>query len=66
MDVQMPIMDGLEATRRIKLNQPQVKVIILTIYRTSQTAASSVGADGFLLKGGGVEELQSAILRAVA
>ena len=66
MDVQMPLMDGLEATRQIKRSQPHIKVIILTIYRTSQVAATAAGVDGFLLKGGGVEELQSAILRVVA
>lgn len=66
MDVQMPFMDGIEATRQIKLKQPQVKIIVLTIYRTSQIAAYAAGADGFLLKGGGIEELQSAILNVVA
>jgi len=66
MDVQMPLMDGLEATRQIKQSQPQVKVIVLTIYRTSHHAATTIGVDDFLLKGGGVEELRSAILRAVS
>ena len=66
MDVQMPLMDGIEATRQIKLSHPKIKVIILTIYRTSHIAAIEAGADDFLLKGGGVEELQSAILRVAA
>jgi CheY-like chemotaxis protein len=32
MDVPMPVMDGIEATRVIKENWPQVKVVMLTIY----------------------------------
>lgn len=63
MDVQMPFMDGLEATQKIKFKQPQVKVIVLTIHRTSHSAAMAVGADDFLLKGGGIEQLKSAIFR---
>lgn len=61
MDLQMPICDGLEATRRIKSKTPQVKIIILTIHETSQREALSAGADGFLLKGCPSEELLAAI-----
>ena len=52
MDVRMPIMDGLEATRQIKERWPQVKVVILTMYRSHEEEALAAGADRFLLKGG--------------
>ena len=65
MDVRMPIMDGLEATRRIKSQWPQTKVVALTMYPMYQAQAYAVGADVFLLKGCTAEELQSAILAAV-
>jgi DNA-binding NarL/FixJ family response regulator len=51
MDVRMPIMDGLEATRQIKDRWPQVKVIVLTMYPAHEAEATAAGADRFLLKG---------------
>jgi DNA-binding NarL/FixJ family response regulator len=52
MDVKMPEMNGLEATRRIKQIIPEVKVIILTIYDIDEyrEAATASGAMGFVLK----------------
>jgi DNA-binding NarL/FixJ family response regulator len=63
MDIQMPVWDGLQATRQIKARWPQVRVIALTIRATSQTAAMSAGADGFLLKGCPSQELFAEIQR---
>ena len=51
LDMQMPVMDGLEATRRIKSEWPQIKVIALTMYSGYRTEALQAGADAFLLKG---------------
>ena len=62
MDIQMPGMDGLEATRRIKSQWPRVRVIALTIYARYRVKALSAGADVFLVKGCGSEALQEAIL----
>lgn len=62
MDVQMPEMDGLQATRLIKNQWPQVKVMILTMFPSHRAEAFAVGVDGFLLKGGTAESLQDAIL----
>ena len=62
LDVQMPIMDGLEATRRIKSRWPSVRVVVLTMYARYRSPALAAGADVFLLKGGTTEELQAAIM----
>lgn len=62
MDIQMPVMDGLEATRRIKAQWPEIGVIIHTIYARYQTKALAAGADLFMLKGCTLQVLQDAIL----
>ena len=61
MDMKMPVMDGLEATRIIKRNWPGVKVIILSMYSDYLSEAILSGADKFLVKGCSVEEIMSAI-----
>lgn len=62
MDLQMPVMDGVVAIRLIKMRWPAIKVIVLTVQVTRRRAALAAGADRFLLKGNGPEELQEAIL----
>jgi len=62
MDIQMPVMDGLEATRRIKYQWPYVRVIALTMYSRYRVKALSAGADVFLVKGCESQALQEAIL----
>jgi len=61
MDVRMPVMDGLEATKIIKQKWPQIKIVILTMYSDCQADVLSAGADAFLVKGCAVEEITSTI-----
>ena len=51
MDVRMPVMDGIEATRRIKESWPQVKVLVLSMYAEHREEALEAGADHFMVKG---------------
>jgi len=52
MDINMPMMDGIEATRRIKLHFPQVKIVMLTVFDEEEKIFQSIlaGATGYLLK----------------
>jgi DNA-binding NarL/FixJ family response regulator len=61
MDAQMPVMDGLEATRQIKSQWPEVRVVVLTMYPQYQAEAHAAGADVFLLKSCPTEALRSAM-----
>jgi DNA-binding NarL/FixJ family response regulator len=59
IDVRMPEMDGLEATRLIKAKWPQVKVILLSMYVEYETAAMAAGADAFVAKGDLAKKLRT-------
>ncbi len=63
LDVEMPVMDGVEATRHIKAKYPQVKVLILTMYTKHEFITSLIreGVSGYILKERGREELIKAI-----
>ena len=62
MDIQMPVMNGLEATQHIKSHWPEVKVVALTMYGAYRAQALAAGVDAFLIKGCPVEELLGVIL----
>jgi DNA-binding NarL/FixJ family response regulator len=62
MDMQMPVMDGVEATWRIKGNWPQIKVVALAMYSTYEIEALKAGVDVFLVKGFPSDALLDAIL----
>ncbi|QGN34285.1 response regulator transcription factor [Microlunatus sp. Gsoil 973] len=63
MDIRMPIMDGVEATRRLVSAQIPTRVLILTTFDLDEYVFSALkaGASGFLLKDARPEELLSAI-----
>jgi DNA-binding NarL/FixJ family response regulator len=61
MDMHMPVMDGLEATRCIKERWPEVRIVALTMYPGYRVEAIAAGADALLLKGGSIETLQDII-----
>lgn len=63
MDLVMPGMDGIEATRLIKQRVPQVQVLVLTSFSTNDKVIPSLsaGATGYLLKDASPEELVKAI-----
>jgi DNA-binding NarL/FixJ family response regulator len=68
MDIQMPRLDGLEATRRITARHPATKVVMLTMNEDDETVLAAIrgGASGYLLKGSGADEVQHAIRAAAA
>jgi DNA-binding NarL/FixJ family response regulator len=64
MDISMPYLRGLEATREIKLISPEIKVLILTMHKDKEYLfhALTAGAEGYLLK----EDADSELLTAIA
>ncbi len=61
MDLQMPIMDGVQAARLIKRSWPDVIVVIVTVHAGEQAAAVAAGADAFVVKGEAPERLVAAL-----
>ncbi|MDF3145780.1 MULTISPECIES: response regulator transcription factor [unclassified Streptomyces] len=67
MDIRMPELGGIEATRRITAESPQIKVLVLTTFDLDEYVyeALRAGASGFLLKDASVDQLAEAV-RVVA
>jgi len=67
MDIGMPEVNGIEATRRIKETSPEVNILVLTMHRSDEYffAMLEAGASGYILKGAETGELINAV-RAVA
>lgn len=66
MDLEMPVLDGIEATRRIRAAQPEVAVVVLTSFSDRERILSALdaGAAGYLLKDADPDALARAIQAA--
>jgi DNA-binding NarL/FixJ family response regulator len=63
LDITMPNLQGIEATKLIKRLYPEIKILILTMHNTARHIKSAIGAgaDGYLLKENALADLISAI-----
>jgi DNA-binding NarL/FixJ family response regulator len=68
MDLRMPVMDGIEATRRLSEEHPETAVVVLTTFADDDSilAALSAGARGYLTKNAGRQDIVRAIRAAAA
>jgi DNA-binding NarL/FixJ family response regulator len=61
IDVRMPVLDGLSATRLIKAQWPEVRVVVFSLSPSFRADALAAGADAFLVKGCPAAELWGAL-----
>ena len=68
MDLRMPTMDGVEATRAVRASRPATAVVVLTTYTDDESilAALQAGAAGYLTKNAGRDDIRRALEAAVA
>lgn len=64
MDIEMPIMNGIEATEKVKAKYPNIKIIMLTVFDNDENIFKAIkaGADGYLLKEVNPKDLHQGIL----
>ncbi|MBL0014258.1 MAG: response regulator transcription factor [Flavobacterium sp.] len=67
MDIEMPVMNGIEATQIVKQRYPQIKIIMLTVFDNDENIFKSIkaGADGYLLKEVNAKDLHQGILETL-
>ncbi|HEY5969983.1 MAG TPA: response regulator transcription factor [Chitinophagaceae bacterium] len=65
MDINMPVMNGTEATRLIKREFPDIKVIALTVFEDQKHVIEMIesGASGYIIKNTNANELKTALLK---
>lgn len=68
MDIHLPGMDGIEATRRLQICRPEIIVLILTIFEEEETILDAIkaGAKGYILKNTKPDALLDQIMSAVS
>lgn len=67
MDIEMPICNGIDATKIIKTKYPQIKIIMLTVFDNDENIFNAIkaGADGYLLKEVNPKELYNGIIETL-
>lgn len=67
MDIHMPVMDGITATRRLRISYPKMKIVMLTVFDDGDHIFQAIlaGANGYLLKDARPSKLISAIQEAL-
>lgn len=67
MDIEMPKMNGIEATNLVKQKYPQIKIIMLTVFDNDENIFKSIkaGADGYLLKEVNPKDLYQGIIETM-
>jgi len=67
MDVTMPEVDGVEATRQIRIEHPEIRIVMLTMHADQEVLTSAIraGASGYLVKDCSTEEVAEAVRMAV-
>ncbi|HZH69083.1 MAG TPA: response regulator transcription factor [Flavobacteriaceae bacterium] len=68
MDIEMPVLNGIETTQIVKQKYPQIKIIILTVFDDDESIFNAIkaGADGYLLKDVTPEELYKGITETLS
>lgn len=65
MDIKMPLMDGLEATKMIKDKLKETRVVVLSMHSDQREAAFNSGADDFIEKGTDAHMIKQALSRFI-
>jgi DNA-binding NarL/FixJ family response regulator len=68
MDLRMPVLDGVGATRQIKAAHPEIEIVVLTTHADDESILSALGAGarGYLTKDAGIAEISRAVQAAAA
>ncbi|MBU3821788.1 response regulator transcription factor [Flavobacteriaceae bacterium XHP0103] len=67
MDIEMPVLNGIETTEKIKQQYPHIKIIMLTVFDNDENIFNAIkaGADGYLLKEINAKDLYEGILETL-
>jgi len=67
MDIEMPVLNGIEATEIVKQKYPQIKIIMLTVFDNDENIFNAIkaGADGYLLKEINAKDLHDGIIETL-